>query len=32
MILKGGMFIYTLTDFDSRPTKYIDFLVKKSFK
>ena len=28
MILKGGMFIYTLTDFDSRPTKEIDFLVK----
>ena len=25
MILKGGMFIYTLTNFESRPTKDIDF-------
>ena len=28
LILKGGMFIYTLTKFDSRPTRDIDFLVK----
>ena len=28
MILKGGMFIYTLTSFKSRPTRDIDFLVK----
>ena len=28
LILKGGMFIYTLTEFDSRPTRDIDFLVK----
>lgn len=28
LILKGGMFIYTLTEFDSRPTKDIDFLLK----
>jgi len=27
LILKGGMFIYTLTEFDSRPTRDIDFLV-----
>ena len=26
-ILKGGMFIYTLTKFDSRPTRDIDFLI-----
>ena len=26
LILKGGMFIYTLTEFDSRPTRDIDFL------
>lgn len=25
-ILKGGMFIYILTEFDSRPTRDIDFL------
>ena len=24
LILKGGMFIYTLTEFDSRPTRDID--------
>jgi predicted nucleotidyltransferase component of viral defense system len=28
LILKGGMFIYTLTEFDSRPTRDIDFLLK----
>lgn len=28
MILKGGMFIYTLTEFDSRPTRDIDFLLR----
>ena len=28
LILKGGMFIYTLTEFDSRPTRDIDFLIK----
>ena len=29
LILKGGMFIYTLTEFESRPTRDIDFLVKQ---
>ena len=29
MVLKGGMFIYTLTAFNSRPTRDIDFLVKR---
>ena len=29
MVLKGGMFIYTLTEFKSRPTRDIDFLVKR---
>ena len=28
LILKGGMFIYTLTEFDSRPTRDIDFLIE----
>ena len=28
LILKGGMFIYSLTEFDSRPTRDIDFLIK----
>jgi predicted nucleotidyltransferase component of viral defense system len=28
LILKGGMFIYTLTEFASRPTKDMDFLIK----
>lgn len=28
LILKGGMFIYTLTEFASRPTRDIDFLIK----
>ena len=28
LILKGGMFIYTLTEFDSRPTRDIAFLIK----
>ncbi|MBQ3616598.1 MAG: nucleotidyl transferase AbiEii/AbiGii toxin family protein [Bacteroidales bacterium] len=28
MILKGGMFIYTLTEFDSRPTRDIDFMLR----
>ena len=29
LVLKGGMFIYTLTAFKSRPTRDIDFLVKR---
>lgn len=29
LILKGGMFIYTLTEFDSRPTRDIDFMVRE---
>lgn len=28
LILKGGMYIYTITRFDSRPTRDIDFLMK----
>ncbi len=28
LILKGGMFIYVLTEFKSRPTRDIDFLVR----
>ena len=28
LVLKGGMFIYTLTEFDSRPTRDIDFLLR----
>lgn len=28
MILKGGMFIYILTEFDSRPTRDIDFMIR----
>ena len=28
LILKGGMFIYTLTEFDSRPTRDVDFLLR----
>lgn len=28
LILKGGMFIYTLTEFDFRPTRDIDFLLR----
>jgi predicted nucleotidyltransferase component of viral defense system len=28
-ILKGGMFIYTLTEFQSRVTQDIDFLMRK---
>ena len=28
LILKGGMFIYTLTEFESRPTRDIDFLIR----
>lgn len=28
LILKDGMFIYTLTEFDSRPTRDINFLIK----
>jgi predicted nucleotidyltransferase component of viral defense system len=28
MILKGGMFIYTLTEFDSRPTRDMDFMIQ----
>lgn len=30
LILKGGMFIYTLTEFDSRPTRDIDFFTTES--
>lgn len=29
LVLKGGMFIYTLTEFDSRPTRDIDFLMQR---
>lgn len=29
MILKGGMFIYTLTEFDSRPTRDMDFMIQR---
>ena len=29
LILKGGMFIYTLTEFDSRPTRDIDFMIRE---
>lgn len=29
LILKGGLFIYSLTDFDSRVTVDVDFLLKK---
>ena len=29
LILKGGLFIYALTDFDSRVTVDVDFLLKK---
>lgn len=28
MILKGGMFVYTLTEFDSRPTRDMDFMIR----
>ena len=28
MILKGGMFIYAITEFDSRPTRDIDFMMR----
>lgn len=28
LILKGGMFIYTLTHFDSRPTRDMDFMIR----
>ncbi len=28
LILKGGMFIYILTEFNSRPTRDIDFLLR----
>lgn len=28
-ILKGGMFIYTLTEFDSRPSRDIDFMIRE---
>lgn len=28
MILKGGMFIYTLTEFNSRPTRDMDFMIR----
>ena len=29
-VLKGGLFIYSITEFDSRVTVDIDFLLKKS--
>ena len=29
LVLKGGMFIYTLTAFDSRPTRDMDFLMSE---
>ena len=29
LVLKGGLFIYTITDFDSRVTMDIDFLLRK---
>ena len=29
MILKGGMFVYTLTEFDSRPTRDMDFMIRR---
>ncbi len=29
-ILKGGMFIYTLTNYESRPTKDVDFILRNS--
>ena len=29
LVLKGGLFIYSLTDFDSRVTVDVDFLLKK---
>ncbi|MCC8127690.1 MAG: nucleotidyl transferase AbiEii/AbiGii toxin family protein [Clostridiales bacterium] len=28
LILKGGMFIYVLTEFDSRPTRDMDFMIR----
>ena len=30
LVLKGGLFIYTITDFDSRVTMDIDFLLRKA--
>jgi hypothetical protein len=29
LVLKGGMFIYTLTNFESRSTVDIDFLLRQ---
>ena len=29
LVLKGGLFIYSLTDFDSRVTADVDFLLKR---
>lgn len=29
LVLKGGLFIYTITDFDSRVTMGVDFLLRK---
>lgn len=29
LVLKGGLFIYTITDFDSRVTMDVDFLLRK---
>lgn len=31
LVLKGGLFIYSVTDFDSRVTVDVDFLVIKAF-
>lgn len=28
LVLKGGMFLYTLTEFESRPTRDIDFMIR----
>lgn len=32
LVLKGGLFIYSLTGFDSRVTVDVDFLLKKNSK
>ena len=29
LVLKGGLFLYSLTDFDSRVTADVDFLLRK---
>ena len=28
LVLKGGLFLYLITNFESRPTRDIDFLIK----